>query len=45
LEELGTRYGISRERVRQIENRAFAKLQSAVKATALSRMGSLEAMA
>lgn len=45
LEELGTRYGISRERVRQIENRAFAKLQAAVKATALSRMGSLEAMA
>jgi RNA polymerase sigma-32 factor len=45
LEELGVRYGISRERVRQIENRAFAKLQSAVKATALSRLGSLEAMA
>lgn len=45
LEELGTRYGISRERVRQIENRAFAKLQSAVKATALARMGSLEALA
>ncbi|PKU23705.1 RNA polymerase sigma factor RpoH [Telmatospirillum siberiense] len=45
LEELGVRYGISRERVRQIENRAFAKLQSAVKATALDRRGSLEAMA
>jgi RNA polymerase sigma-32 factor len=45
LEELGSRYGISRERVRQIENRAFAKLQSAVKATALTRIGSLEAMA
>jgi RNA polymerase sigma-32 factor len=42
LEELGVRYGISRERVRQIENRAFAKLQSAVKATALTRIGSLE---
>jgi len=45
LEELGTRYGISRERVRQIENRAFAKLQNAVKATALSQVGSLESMA
>ncbi|OIQ89975.1 RNA polymerase sigma factor RpoH [mine drainage metagenome] len=34
LEELGVRYGISRERVRQLENRAFTKLQSAVKAAA-----------
>jgi len=34
LEELGGRYGISRERVRQLENRAFAKLQAAVKAAA-----------
>jgi RNA polymerase sigma-32 factor len=32
LEELSGEYGISRERVRQIEVRAFAKLQRAIKA-------------
>ena len=34
LEELGVRYGVSRERVRQLENRAFAKVQAAVIAAA-----------
>ena len=34
LEDLGDEYGISRERVRQIENRAFEKLQEAVKRAA-----------
>jgi len=33
LEELSEKYGISRERVRQIENRAIEKLQAAVKST------------
>ena len=30
LEDLGTHYGISRERVRQLENRAFDRLQKAM---------------
>ena len=33
LEELSTEFGVSRERVRQIEVRAFEKVQSAVKGT------------
>jgi RNA polymerase sigma-32 factor len=37
LEDLSQRYGISRERVRQIEVRAFDKLQRAIKAAALER--------
>jgi RNA polymerase sigma-32 factor len=35
LEELSGEYGISRERVRQIEVRAFEKLQKAIKAAAV----------
>jgi RNA polymerase sigma-32 factor len=31
LEELSTEFGVSRERVRQIEVRAFEKVQKAVK--------------
>src|SRR5450631_3685947 len=34
LEELATQYGVSRERVRQIEVRAFEKLQKAMRAAA-----------
>jgi RNA polymerase sigma-32 factor len=37
LEELSQQYGISRERVRQIEVRAFEKLQKAIKAAAVER--------
>lgn len=39
LEDLGKQYGISRERVRQIENRAFDKLQMAVRKAALALEG------
>lgn len=35
LEEIGTRYGVSRERIRQIENRAISKLKSYAKTTIL----------
>ena len=37
LEDLSEKYGISRERVRQIEVRAFDKLQRAIRAKALER--------
>jgi RNA polymerase sigma-32 factor len=37
LEELAAQYGVSRERVRQIEVRAFEKLQKAMKAAAVER--------
>jgi RNA polymerase sigma-32 factor len=44
LEDLSREYGVSRERVRQIEVRAFEKLQKAMKAQALES-GLLEAEA
>jgi RNA polymerase sigma-32 factor len=37
LEDLSQQYGISRERVRQIEVRAFEKLQKAIRTAALQR--------
>ena len=37
LEELASQYGVSRERVRQIEVRAFQKLQKAMRAAADER--------
>jgi RNA polymerase sigma-32 factor len=37
LEDLSTEFGVSRERVRQIEVRAFEKVQGAVKAAVLRR--------
>ncbi len=37
LEDLSQRYGISRERVRQIEVRAFEKLQKTIRAAAHER--------
>lgn len=33
LEEIGSRYGVSRERIRQIENRAISKLKNCAKTT------------
>ena len=37
LEELASQYGVSRERVRQIEVRAFEKLQKAMRELAAER--------
>jgi RNA polymerase sigma-32 factor len=37
LEELSQKYGVSRERVRQIEVRAFEKLQKAIKSAAMGQ--------
>ena len=36
LEELSTEFGVSRERIRQIEVRAFEKVQKAVQGSAKS---------
>jgi RNA polymerase sigma-32 factor len=43
LEELSQEYGISRERVRQIEVRAFEKLQKAIRSAAIERQASRNA--
>ena len=43
LEELSQVYGISRERVRQIEVRAFEKLQKAIRTQAVEKRLMLEA--
>ncbi len=45
LEELSQKYGVSRERVRQIEVRAFEKLQKAMKAAASRAPATLSAPA
>jgi RNA polymerase sigma-32 factor len=37
LEDLAAEYGVSRERIRQIEVRAFEKLQAAMKKAAIER--------
>jgi RNA polymerase sigma-32 factor len=42
LEELSEEFGISRERVRQIEVRAFEKVQDAVKAAAKRQLQALK---
>lgn len=41
LEDLSTEFGISRERVRQIEVRAFEKVQDSVKAAAITQQKAL----
>ncbi len=43
LEDLAAEFGVSRERVRQIEVRAFEKVQSAVKTTVAKQERALEA--
>ncbi|CAO3438772.1 RNA polymerase sigma factor RpoH [Azospirillum endophyticum] len=43
LEDLSQKYGISRERVRQIEVRAFEKLQKAIKSAAVEQKMETEA--
>jgi RNA polymerase sigma-32 factor len=43
LEDLSVRYKVSRERVRQIENRAFEKLQKAVRALTADQARAAEA--
>jgi RNA polymerase sigma-32 factor len=43
LEELSASYGISRERVRQIEVRAFEKLQRAIKSLEAEQAASMAA--
>jgi RNA polymerase sigma-32 factor len=43
LEELSQKFGVSRERVRQIEVRAFEKLQKAMKAAVNAAPRALEA--
>jgi RNA polymerase sigma-32 factor len=42
LEDLSVKYGVSRERVRQIENRAFEKLQKAVRALTAEEARAIE---
>ncbi|HZL58521.1 MAG TPA: RNA polymerase sigma factor RpoH [Stellaceae bacterium] len=42
LEDLSVKYGISRERVRQIEVRAFEKLQKSIKSKALEKSKGIE---
>lgn len=41
LEELGQKYGVSRERIRQLEARALKKLQTAVRETAPDKLENL----
>ncbi len=45
LEELSTEFGVSRERIRQIEVRAFEKVQKAVRLAAAEKAGAEAAMA